>query len=406
MVEEQDQQGRLQDQVEKLFAELLADGSWMRLDELERRIPDDLAEAKVKQTNPLVYQDMADPVAYGRYALGTEAIKALVASDEYETGRAQGKERIRLIERPAPRPKAAAERPALKAATQTTPAEPNAKGTSPGLPDHEVAALFPLLNGEEYDQFKEDIRVNGQQEDIVVHDGKIVDGRNRYRACRQLGIDPRLREWDGKGSLLTFVLSKNLARRHLTTEQRAMIAAKLKPFYEQEAGERMRTGKAPDPGANLPQGRSRDLVAATMHVSPRTVEAASKVLGQGTPELAKAVESGQASVSAAAEVADLPHEEQRTVVAGGKKAVAGKAKQVREQKARRGSSKKTPEPSTGKRASSGSDSPKPSADDKGKPKGILIRKTDSDAKITRELSNYLGEKRAAKIGKALVGRTR
>jgi hypothetical protein len=396
-------QRRILDQVEDLFVGLLADGSWMRLDELERRIPDALVEAKVKQTSPIVCADMTDPAEYGRQALTREAVKALLATDEFESGLDRGKERIRLIERPAPRPKAAAERPALKAATQTTPAEPNAKGTSPELPDHEVAALFPLLDGEEYDQFKEDIRVNGQTDDIVVHDGKIVDGRNRYKACRELGIEPRLREWDGKGSLLAFILSKNLARRHLDAGQRGMIAVKLKSFYEPEAKDRMLAGTAPTPGANSPQGRARDQAAADMHVSPRTVEAAGKVLSQGTPELAKAVENRQVSVSAAAALAELTHDEQRKIVARGKKAAADKAKQLREQKARSGSSKKASGPgtSTGKHAASGSGSEKPTTTD-----GILIRKTDSDAKITRELSNYLGEKRAAKIGKALVGRRR
>jgi hypothetical protein len=231
----------------------------------------------------------------------------------------------------------------------------------------------------------------------------VLEGPTLCDVAETPGIEPRLREWDGKGSLLTFILSKNLARRHLDTGQRGMIAVKLKSFYEPQAEDRMLAGTAPSPGANSPRGRARDQAAADMHVSPRTVEAADKVLTQGTPELAKAVESGQVSVSAAAALADPPQDEQREIAARGKKAAARKAKQVREQKARRGSPKKASGPgtSTGKHAALGSGSEKPTTTD-----GILIRKTDSAAKIARELRNYLGEEQAAKIGKALVGRGR
>src|SRR3954452_11420654 len=94
-----------------------------------------------------------------------------------------------------------------------------------------------------------------------------------------------LREWDGQGSLLAFVVSRSLPRRHLDESQRAMVAARMKPLFEREARERMRAGKAADPRANLPQGRARDQAAAALHVSPRSVDAGSKVLQQGAPEL-------------------------------------------------------------------------------------------------------------------------
>jgi hypothetical protein len=45
-------------------------------------------------------------------------------------------------------------------------------------------------------------------------------------ACAKSGIKLKAIEYKGK-SLLSFVLSKNLMRRHLTTGQRALIASKL-----------------------------------------------------------------------------------------------------------------------------------------------------------------------------------
>ncbi|KAF0241452.1 MAG: transcriptional activator adenine-specific DNA methyltransferase-like protein, partial [bacterium] len=55
---------------------------------------------------------------------------------------------------------------------------------------HEVANIFPLMQGEEYKQIVEDIKINGLREPIWLHDNKIIDGRNRYLACIDAGVAP------------------------------------------------------------------------------------------------------------------------------------------------------------------------------------------------------------------------
>lgn len=86
-------------------------------------------------------------------------------------------------------------------------------------------AAFPLIEGEEFDQLVEDIRANGLRVPVWLHpDGSILDGRNRYRACKAARIKPQFETWDGKGSPLEFVISMNLQRRHLTQGQRACVA--------------------------------------------------------------------------------------------------------------------------------------------------------------------------------------
>jgi hypothetical protein len=69
-----------------------------------------------------------------------------------------------------------------------------------------------------------------------------------------------------------------------------------------------------------------------MHVGRDSVYKGQKVLQQGTAELQQAVDAGQVSVSAAADLADLPHEQQAVAVAAGPDAVVAKAKKVRERK--------------------------------------------------------------------------
>jgi hypothetical protein len=66
----------------------------------------------------------------------------------------------------------------------------------------------------------------------------IIDRRNRYLACRMAGVEPRFREWCGKGSLVSFAWSMNGARRHLQPGQKAAIAVEMLPMLEAEAAAR------------------------------------------------------------------------------------------------------------------------------------------------------------------------
>lgn len=176
---------------------------------------------------------------------------------------------------------------------------------------HPVASIFPLMEGYEFDTLVLDIKTNGLREPIWTHDGQIIDGRNRYRACKQAKVKPTYREWDGDGSLVAFVFSLNLHRRHLDVSQRSMVALKLTPHLEDEAKARMEAGKKTDPTANLRQGTAAAQAAEIVGVSERSVESAKHVAEHAAPEVVAAVEQGEVSVSDAAKVADEPKPKQR-----------------------------------------------------------------------------------------------
>lgn len=109
-----------------------------------------------------------------------------------------------------------------------------------------------------------------------------------------------------QGSLVAFVVSLNLHRRHLDESQRALVGAKIKPLFEDEAKKRQlalagsRPNTQPDLCANLHKGdkpiHAKVEAAQAVNVSPRSVENASKVLREGTPELVQAVETGHVAV--------------------------------------------------------------------------------------------------------------
>ncbi len=185
---------------------------------------------------------------------------------------------------------------------------------------HPLANLFPLMEGADFRDLVADVRQHGLREPVVIHDGMILDGRNRFRACQAAGVPARLVPFEG-GDPTAFVVSLNLRRRHLDESQRATVAAKIA---------NMRQGERTDirPAANLQNvpelpGIPEPVTAAPisiakaaemLNVSPRTVAHAKTVLDRGVPELVAMVEAGEMAVSAAAEIAKQPPEEQPAAI--------------------------------------------------------------------------------------------
>ena len=167
---------------------------------------------------------------------------------------------------------------------------------------HPIAAIFPMMNPLEFEGLKADIEKHGQLEPIWTHDGKIIDGRNRYLACQDLGIKPKLKKWKPVNSneLVDFVISLNLKRRHLNTSQKALVAVDALPFYEKISKKRQKLsrGRGKKGMAKLPQvfhGKSRDAVAQVFGVSGRYVGYAKQII-QNNPNLAQDIRDGKKTI--------------------------------------------------------------------------------------------------------------
>lgn len=62
---------------------------------------------------------------------------------------------------------------------------------------HKYAKYFPILENEEFDLLVEDIKKNGQLEPIIMIGDEILDGVNRYRACKELEIESITEQYKG-----------------------------------------------------------------------------------------------------------------------------------------------------------------------------------------------------------------
>lgn len=179
------------------------------------------------------------------------------------------------------------------------------------MKSHPLAELLPPMQAQEFDALKASIQESGLRVPIVVYEGHVLDGVNRWRACEALGIKPATREFDPTtdGDPLAFVLDMNVPRRHLNESQRAMVAAKIANM--RHGGDR----KSDDQKTNSSLDISVPRAADKLSVGISAVKDARKVLDQGTPELVKAVERGRVAVSAARQLVNLPRQDQVAISA-------------------------------------------------------------------------------------------
>jgi N6-adenosine-specific RNA methylase IME4 len=176
----------------------------------------------------------------------------------------------------------------------------------PALVFHPLSGLFPPIEGAEFDALVADIRQYGVREPVVLYEGAILDGRNRYRAACEADVPCPTRIFAGEDPL-GYVISLNLKRRHLNESQRAMVAARLVNLPAHRPPSK-------DESANLPTSPVSQPVAATMlNVSERLLRSAKAVQQGAAPELIAAVEQGRLAVSVAAHAAKLSSQDQREI---------------------------------------------------------------------------------------------
>lgn len=173
-------------------------------------------------------------------------------------------------------------------------------------PVHPVAELFPMMTAEAFAALKADIAEHGQREDIVLWDGKLIDGRNRLKACLELGVEPEFCEMDAEADPVPRIISLNLHRRHLTESQRATIASELAT---------MKRGKPSKDNVEI-STITESQAAEMLSVSRDQVAKAKAVKRNAAPEVVELVKSGEVTINAAKNFAKaVPDKKEQAAVA-------------------------------------------------------------------------------------------
>lgn len=159
---------------------------------------------------------------------------------------------------------------------------------------HPLCTLFPRVTGAEFAALVADIRDNGLRQPIVLHHGMILDGGNRFRACIEAGVEPSFIEFDG-GNLVSFVLSANLHRRHMSAAQQAAIVASAQNWAQAQSVGRPK--KSAPESTFLDTTEKRAAQSGASLATQRRADAVAKA----DPELAAKVAHGAVSLPRAVE---------------------------------------------------------------------------------------------------------
>lgn len=180
------------------------------------------------------------------------------------------------------------------------------------MEEHELSKLLSPLSKDEYNVLLESMRTFGfrKSNPITLYDGAILDGRHRYKAATELGIEPSYETFEGTiQDAAKLVAFNQMGRRNLNESQRALFASKIATM---ERGDNRFTTDRPAnlqvytlptipnvgygsealPKISVPQA------AEMMNVSERLVRTINAIERQA-PELIERIERGEMTANEA-----------------------------------------------------------------------------------------------------------
>ena len=103
--------------------------------------------------------------------------------------------------------------------------------------NEKLAALFPPLDATEYQMLEESIIKEGCTDPLIVWDGTIVDGHNRYQICQEHKIPFAITEmqFPDENEAIMWMLTRQLGRRNLTSYHKGELALRFEPLFREKA---------------------------------------------------------------------------------------------------------------------------------------------------------------------------
>ena len=181
--------------------------------------------------------------------------------------------------------------------------------------DPEFRDLIPPLNEEELKLLEASIVADGCESPLIVWNGVIIDGHNRYMICRKHEIPFAIQEKDfsSRDEAMLWMLRNQLGRRNLNNYQRVELVLKFEPLVKSAAEQRMLAGKAANPVPTLAQGqtkgKTRDHLSEAAGVSHGTFAKAKKLVQSADEETKRELRAGKVTVNRAyTELLEKEHE--------------------------------------------------------------------------------------------------
>lgn len=188
--------------------------------------------------------------------------------------------------------------------------------------DPEFQHLIPPLSTEEYSGLEQSLLDEGCRDALVVWDGTLIDGHNRYEICKRHGIpfETVERFFANRDAAIEWIILNQFGRRNLPQHERARLALRLKPIMAKEARERQATstgGSSPQLVPNLAQGgdkgKTREKLAQIAGVGHTTLDKVERIENEAPKPVRDASRRGEMSINAAYQVVQMEPEQQQEV---------------------------------------------------------------------------------------------
>ena len=169
--------------------------------------------------------------------------------------------------------------------------------------------IFPAAKAEDYNRLRDDIRDNGydSKQPIIIYEGEVLDGWNRWTACLELKINPPTRQFDGNESEAIGLVMRTNKRRNLNSGQWATIAVEAEDIIKAiaEDGKARQLRKPSDSVTQkfAPQTKDQRTTshkAAELFNTNRTYVNQAAKIKQAAPEVFEKVKAGKMTMQDAA----------------------------------------------------------------------------------------------------------
>lgn len=165
----------------------------------------------------------------------------------------------------------------------------------------EFETLIPPLSPDELQQLEENVLSEGIREPLIVWNGVLIDGHNRYRIAQKHGLPFRTSEMDfeSENDAIIWIIKNQFGRRNLSKYDRSVLALRLKPVIAEKAEENLHLseGKGCQKSDKVKPIDTKKELAKIAGVSHDTIHKVEVIEAKADEDLKNKIRSGNTSIN-------------------------------------------------------------------------------------------------------------
>ena len=169
--------------------------------------------------------------------------------------------------------------------------------------------LIPALTVEEFKQLEANILSEGIRDPLVVWNGYLVDGHNRYTIANQHGLEYKTvnKEFKDGNAVKEWMILNQFGRRNLSNYQRSVLALQLEDVFKDKAKENLSkagSSYSPKEGSQISvkvpaKVDTQKEIAKVANVSHDTIAKVKRIEAVASPEVKAQLSTGEMSINQA-----------------------------------------------------------------------------------------------------------